>query len=140
MTSITHTIITEVYNFTYTQIFANLWKLKCAKVVEYEQILGITNCDKRSKHRSRSFNYSPHLLSTHENDPPGLNKSLLWMAWFAASIRQDLEWLTHAYTPQADMFRSFTTSALTSFTNNHRINIDGLLINRLDLVINKNFM
>ncbi len=40
-----------------------------------------------------------------------------WMKWFTASIRQGVTWLKHAYTSQANMFGSFTTSALNSFTN-----------------------
>ena len=54
-----------------------------------------------------------------------------WVAWFTASIRQEQEWLTYAFASQADMFRSFTTSALNSFTNNLRCNINSPFLNRL---------
>ena len=80
LTSITNTIIAEVYNFTYAQIFTHLWKPRCAKVVAYEQILGITNWNKQSKYRSRSFNYSSHLPSIQENDASSVNQSLPWVA------------------------------------------------------------
>ena len=133
-TARTDALIANVYNYTYAQIFTQMWKLRCAKVIEYEQMLGITNRDKKSKHRSSSLHYPPYVPGAQALDLSSFNKSLPWVAQFAASIRQDLAWLTHAYTPQADMFRSFTTSALTSYTNNNRFNIDDTLINRVDNV------
>ena len=39
----TCTIIATIYNNIYQQVFTQLWKLRCAQVVAYEQSLGITN-------------------------------------------------------------------------------------------------
>ncbi len=130
----TDAIIAEVYNYTYKQMFTQMWKLRCVKINDYERMMGIFNSDKRSKHRSRSVHYPTYVPGAQASASSGSNTSLPWVAWYAASIRQGLEWLTYAFTPQADMFRSFTTSALSSFTNNHRFNIDDSLINRVDNV------
>ena len=78
-------------------------------------------------------NYSPDLQCTLEPDDPSSSPSLPWVYWFTASVRQGLEWLNYIYTPQADMFQSFTTSALSYFTNRTRHNIEKTLINRLVL-------
>jgi len=63
-----------------------------------------------------------------------------WVAWFTASIRQGQEWLSHAFTTQADMFGSFTMSVLNSYTNNNRLTLDGHTYNRIALVSRQFFM
>ena len=131
--SLSLTIIAEVYNFTYKQVFTHLWKPRCAQVIAHELLLGITNRDKRSKQRSWTMKSSLNIPHTQEQVRNRCETTLPWVAWFVASLRQGLEWLTYAYTPQADMFRSFTTSALNSFTYNHRLNLDRHVFNRVDI-------
>ncbi len=62
------------------------------------------------------------------------NQGLPWMDWFTASIRQGFNWFAFVYTPQADRFRSFTTTALNSFTNPSNNNTDSRILNRLNMV------
>ena len=60
--STTNTIIATIYNFIYDQIFTHIWKPQYANVIVYEQMIGITNCNKRSKHRPKMFNYLSNIL------------------------------------------------------------------------------
>jgi len=85
-TTLTKNIIAQVYNFIYAQIFTHIWKPRCAKVVEYEKMLGITNRDKRSKQRYRTFNYLSQVPSTQTKDDPGLDQLFPWVDWFTTSI------------------------------------------------------
>ncbi len=86
----TNAIITQVFNYVYQQVFTLLWKPRCAKVIAYEQMLGLNNHNKRTKHWSTSFNYTPthlHRPATSTTDditrPP-------WVDCFTTSIRQGL--------------------------------------------------
>ena len=113
----TNAIITQVFNYIYQQVFTLLWKPRCAKVIAYEQTLGLNNRNKRAKHRSTSFNYTPTHLHQPASSTVDDTTRPPWVNCFTASIRQGLTWLNYVYTPQAAMFRSFTTAAINSFTN-----------------------
>ncbi len=69
-------------------------------------------------------------LITRENCPTP------WVDWFVASIRQGLTWLSYVYSPQANRYRSFTTSALNSITSPKDINSsrNKHLLDRLNIV------
>jgi len=113
----TECTIAKIYNYIYLQVFHLLWKPRCTLVVNYETQLGVTNRDKRSAHRTVKFNYQPkqHILLTP--DLPADSVPRPWVDWFTASIRQGSQWLSHVYSPRVDKFRSFTTSAINSFTD-----------------------
>ena len=126
--------IADVYNFIYQQVFALIWKPRCVKVIAYEQTLGISNRDKCSKHRSARYNYPPDPLLPIDTQ---IKDDLLprpWVDWYTASIRQGLTWLNYVYTPQADMFRSFTTSTINTFTNPVEMNKNRLLVDQFSVV------
>ena len=126
--------IADVYNFIYQQVFALIWKPRCVKVIAYEQTLGISNRDKRSKHRSARYNYPPDPLLPIDTQ---IKDDLLprpWVDWYTASIRQGLTWLNYVYTPQADMFRSFITSTINTFTNPIEMNKNRLLVDQFSVV------
>src|SRR6266542_1813874 len=108
--STTDIIVSNVYNYIYRQIFTHVWKPRCAKVVAYERSLGITNQNKRSKHRSTMFNYPPN-ANVQQDDEPDLSVPS-WVDWYTSSIRNGQTWLSHLFTSQADMFISYITSAL----------------------------
>jgi len=127
--------IANVYNFIYQQVFALIWKPRCVKVIDYEQTIGITNRDKRFKHRSARYNYPPDSQQQLDTQLTDDIHQWPWVDWFTASIRQGLIWLNYMYTPQADMFRSFITSTINSFTNPIELNRNRFLINRFNLVL-----
>ena len=116
--STVHTIIAQVYNFIYTKVFTHIWISRCTQVIAHEQTRGIINRIKRSRWRPRQ---RPSIHSrTLPSIIPEKDTMLIkpWVKWFTASIRQGSSWLTYAFSPQADKFGSFTTSALNSFTSN----------------------
>jgi len=131
----THLIIAQVYNFIYRQIYTHIWIPRCDRVVNHERRQGITNRMKRSRIRPRQ-RPSPQAPSINTMMNTQIRPKPPWVPWFTASIRQGLTWQTHAYTTQADMFGSFTSSTLNSFTNNNntRFTIDVRRRNRDSVV------
>src|SRR6266498_2245259 len=127
--STSHQIILQVYNFIYRQVYTHIWIPRCVKVIAYERRLGLTNRMKRSRFKPKQRPNNPTPLLTYTMDPQ-LTEVQPWVSWFTASIRQGVNWLTHAYSTQADMFGSFTTSDLNSFTSHHNRTI---IHNRLTL-------
>ena len=130
----TNIIIAKVYNYIYHQVFTHIWKSRCALVIAYEQSIGITHQSKHTKVRFTCFNFSSnsqiqpaHLTSEASSFPP-------WVAWITASIRHDANWLSHVFTPQADMYRSFITSALNSLSNHINPKLPNRIIDSLDPV------
>jgi len=129
--------IAKTYNFIYLQVFNLLWKPRCSQVIDFEKQIGITNRDKRSAHRTMNFNYQPSLKAHQDPDLLDDRRLRPWVDWFTATIKQGSLWLSHVYSPQMDKFRSFTTSAINSFTdpyNQHSIIRSLDRLNRVSIV------
>ncbi len=132
-------LIAQIYNLIYSQVFTLIWKPRCEKVITQEQALGITNCNKRTKHKPRQRPTRTNVNSSRLRTTiarPEVQPLVPWVKWFTASIRQGASWLTHAYSTQADMFSSYTTSALNSYTSSHnnRFNSIKQSIDRVDVI------
>ncbi len=111
-----YTVMAQVYNFIYRQVFTFIWKPHCDKVIAYEQSIGISTKNKRQKCRPRqrpSCTNAPSIIQRSSDKPPKSS----WVSWFTASLRQGVTWISYVYSTQANMFGSFTSSALNSFTN-----------------------
>ena len=93
-------------------------------------MISITNRNKRSHTRPRYFNCLFNIPVAQEPSPTDNCLVQPWVFWFAASIRQGQEWLSHAFTTQAAMF----------YTYNNRLNIDSPITNRLDSTSRQFFM
>jgi len=138
----THLTLAKVYNYIYRQVFTHIWKPRYAKVIAHEQTLGISNCTKRLKNQSTTFQYLPKQQGHSAPFNTANHLTCPWVYWFTASIKQGLSWISYVYSPKAEMFRSFTTSAICSVTNpkdtnriSHRFSIDSPnLIDSLVLV------
>ena len=118
----------------------NIWKPRCARVIAYERTLGITNVNKRSQYRLTRYNYPPNpqypIVNAEGNERP----SRSWMDWFTASLKYGLTWLSHMYTLQAAMFRSFIISTLNNIITNLAIDIEQCSVDRIILAYNSNVM
>ena len=84
-------LIAQVYNLIYSQVFNLIWKPRCEKVITQEQALGITNCNKRTKHKPRQRPKGTTVNSSRLRIPiarPEVQPLVPWVKWFTASIRQ----------------------------------------------------
>ncbi len=109
-------------------MFDDIWKSRCHVVISYEITQGITNKQKRSKHKVHHRHRALQSLALNLEDHVGNPASSPWITWYTSSIRKGLKWIDHLFDGQETSLRSLNSVELNRFTtpslfpNRNRLN------------------
>ena len=97
-------------------------------VISYELAQGITNKQKRSKHKVLYRHRADNTSELQRNDSIGITAPSPWITWYTSSIRKGLKWIDHLFDDQENNLRSLNSIDLNRFTtpslfpNSNRLN------------------
>jgi len=117
-----------IYNYIYKAMFEDIWIRRCHAVISYELAQGITNKQKRSKHKVLYRHRADNTSELQRNDSIGITAPSPWITWYTSSIRKGLKWIDHLFDDQENNLRSLNSIDLNRFTtpslfpNRNRLN------------------
>ncbi len=97
-------------------MFEDIWKKRCHAVLSYEATYGITNKQKRSKHKIPYRRHTSQPLDQLDEDHNRNDAPSPWLSWYTSSIRKGLKWLDHLFAYQENRLRSLTPELSNNFT------------------------